>query len=281
MLYLYCGGYMVKYKVIKANDFLVESKLPDADYVINGYVGCTHKCIYCYACFMKRFTNHTEPWGDFIDIKEFDEYKIPKDIEGKNIFISSVTDPYNHFEKKYEKTRKALEVLKDINCEIGILTKSKLVVRDIDLFKQFKNIEIGISLNTIDDDFRKLIEPNAGNVEDRINALRELKENGITTYLFMSPIFPGITDFKAIIEKTKEYVDYYCFEDLNLRANYKYDVLNLIKDKYNHLYSLYNDIYLNNKKDYFDNYKKGIISYCENNNIKYKIYFHHSDIKKR
>ncbi|MFA5602871.1 MAG: radical SAM protein [Bacilli bacterium] len=272
---------MVTYKVIDGKEFIVKSKLPASDYVVNPYVGCSHKCIYCYARFMKRFTNHIEPWGDFVDIKEFKNYKLPKDIKGKYIFISSVTDPYNHFESKYLKTRTALEILKDIDCNIGILTKSKLVTRDIDLFKQMNNIEIGISINTLDDSFRKLIEPCASNVEDRINALKILKGNGIKTYLFMSPIFPKITDFKVIIEKTKDFVDYYCFENLNLRADYKYEVLNMIKDKYKDLYPLYKDIFIDNNVCYWDIYKKDIIDYCEKNNISYKIYFHHSEIKKR
>ena len=59
-------------KQIEAKEIIIKSKLPSADYVVNAYTGCTHKCIYCYAEFMKRFTNHNEEWGEFIDIKNFD-----------------------------------------------------------------------------------------------------------------------------------------------------------------------------------------------------------------
>ena len=59
----------MKIKEIKVNDYLTKSNLPSSDYVINPYIGCTHGCKYCYASFMKRFTGHTEKWGDFIDIK--------------------------------------------------------------------------------------------------------------------------------------------------------------------------------------------------------------------
>lgn len=56
--------------IIKVNDYLTKSNLPESDFVINPYVGCPHGCKYCYACFMKRFSGHSEPWGSFIDIKQ-------------------------------------------------------------------------------------------------------------------------------------------------------------------------------------------------------------------
>lgn len=268
-------------KEISSKTVFTKSKLPAADYVINSYTGCTHKCIYCYAEFMKRFSNHTEEWGEFIDIKIFDKIRIPRGIENKSVLISSVTDPYNHFEIKYKKTRDILEEIKNLNCKIGILTKSKNVLRDIELFKQFKNIEIGISLNTIDDNFRKFIEPKASSVEDRINMLKILRENNIKNYLFMSPIFPYLSDYKKIIEQTKDFVDYYGFENLNLRAGYKYRVLNLIKKEYNNIYNDYKNIYQNRNNCFWKELEKGIIDYCKNSNVKYKMYFYHEKIKKK
>jgi DNA repair photolyase len=266
---------------IPVKTVLTKSKLPTADYVVNAYTGCTHKCIYCYAEFMKRFTNHNEAWGEFIDIKLFDKIRIPRTIENKNIVISSVTDPYNHYEMKYKKTRQVLEELKNTNCNIGILTKSKNVLRDIALFKQCKNIEVGISLNTMDDDFRKLIEMRASTVEDRINTLKTLRENSIKNWLFMSPMFPYLSDYKEIIERTKNFVDYYAFENLNLRAGYKFRVLKLIKQKYNTLYKDYEDIYRHNNLLFWNDLEKEIVNYCEDNNIKYRMYFYHEKIRKR
>jgi DNA repair photolyase len=265
---------------IVSKEAIVKSKLPAADYVANAYIGCTHKCIYCYADFMKRFTNHNEKWGEFIDIKCFKKIKIPKNIDDKYVFISSVTDPYNHFEIKYKKTKQILEELKNVNCRIGILTKSKNVLRDIDLFKQMKNIEIGISLNTVDDTFRKIIEPKASTVEERINTLKILKDNSVNNYLFMSPLFPYLSDYKKIIEQTKDFVDYYGFENLNLRAGYKFIVLDLIKKKYSNLFDLYTDIYKNNNQTYWNNLETEIVNYCKNNNVKYKMFFYHERIRK-
>lgn len=272
---------MIVEKQIKTNDLLTESKLPDADFVINPYVGCPHKCIYCYAEFMKRFTNHHEEWGTFIDVKMCDKPINIKKIKNKEVFISSTTDAYNMFEKKYEVTRNILKQLVNSDANVEILTKSDLVLRDIDLLKQIKNINVGISLNTLDDSFRKDIEPFAPSVDRRINALKELKQNGIETFLFMSPIFPQITDFISIIEATKDYVDRFCFENLNLRGSYLHTVLEYIKNNRSELIELYEDIYINKNMEYFINLEKDIEIYCEVNKINYKSYFWHEKIKKK
>jgi DNA repair photolyase len=121
----------------EAKSTITKSNIPSVDYVINPYTGCQHKCIYCYAEFMIRFTNHKgEKWGEFLDIKTFDFNKIKaQKYNGKSLLLSSVTDPYLPLEKKYENTRKILEKLVGTDAEVSILTKSKLVTRDIDLFK--------------------------------------------------------------------------------------------------------------------------------------------------
>ncbi|MDR1811380.1 MAG: radical SAM protein [Candidatus Fibromonas sp.] len=274
-------------KEVECGTAITKSKSPGADYVVNSYTGCTHKCIYCYAEYMKKFTNHSaEEWGEFIDIKVFDKIKIPKDIENKHVLISSVTDPYNFCEMKYEKTKQILEELKGIDCHVEILTKSKNVLRDVELFKQFKSIEVGVSLNTVDDDFRKSTEPRASSVEDRIDVLKTLRENSIRNYLSISPIFPYLTDCGKIIEQTRDFVDYYGFENLNIRSEYKAKVLDLIKQNYGgNLHNDYINIYKSNNPIYWNFYwkklEKEIVDYCEKNSIKYKMCFYHEKIRKK
>ena len=85
----------IKEQIIEVKDYVTKSNLPASDYVINPYVGCPHGCKYCYACFMKRFTKHDEEWGTFIDIKHCSKPISKKKLEGKTIFLSSVTDCYN------------------------------------------------------------------------------------------------------------------------------------------------------------------------------------------
>lgn len=271
---------MIKIGEVFVNSYISKSKLPDADYVINPYVGCPHKCIYCYAEFMKRFCNHSEDWGDFIDIKYCDKPVSIQAYNDSSILFGSVTDAYNPFEKKYEITKKILENLKTSNAKIDILTKSELVLRDLDIFKIIKNIRIGISLNTLDDDFRKKIEPYASSIQKRINTLKKLKDNQVTNYLFMSPIFPKITDFKKIIAATKDYVDLFCFENLNLRSTYKSRVMELIEESYPEYYDLYKEIYVNNNMQYWIDLEKEITEFCTRENINFKIYFYHEKIKK-
>ena len=124
----------------EAKEIITKSNIPNVDYVINPYTGCQHGCIYCYAEFMIRFTNHKgDKWGHFLDIKQFDLNRIkPHKYDGKRILLSSVTDPYLPLELKYQNTRMILEKLVDTTAEVMILTKSKFVVRDIDLFKRFE-----------------------------------------------------------------------------------------------------------------------------------------------
>lgn len=266
-------------KEIKVNDYLTKSNLPASDYVINPYVGCSHGCKYCYASFMKRFTGHTEDWGTFIDVKRCDKKINLNKISKKSVFLSSVTDCYNQLEEKYKLTRHILEQIVDSDCYLSISTKSKLISRDIDLLKQIKNLSVSMSINTLDENFRNDMD-NASTIEERLNTLRELHDNGIYTVLFMSPIFPYITEWKEIIEKSKNYVDEYWFENLNLRGQYKTYIMNYIRNKYPKYYDSYVDIYIKNKKEYWISLSNNINDYCQKNNINYINYFYHEELVK-
>ena len=268
---------MIIEKIKEVNDYLTKSNLPASDYVINPYIGCPHACKYCYACFMKRFTKHNEDWGEFIDVKICNKPIKTHKLINKNVFISSVTDCYNIYEEKYKITRKILEELVGIDCDLGISTKSNLILRDIDLLKQMKNLKVSFSINTLDESFKNDMD-NAPSILDRINALKELNKQGIYTVLFMSPIFPYITDYKSIIEHTKEFVDEYWFENLNLRGSYKTTILDYIKDKYENYYDSYIKIYLKGDKYYWEELAIDIQQYCSENNIKYVNYFYHEKL---
>ena len=196
---------------------------------------------------MKRFTNHPEEWGEFIDIKLTNKEIDTRKIEGKNVFMSSVTDCYNPYEAKYKITKKILEQLVGIDCRLQIATKNKLILRDLDLLKQMKNLSVAVSVNTLDENFRKDMD-RASTIKERLETLKTLHKNGIYTILFMSPIFIGITEWKAILEETKDYIDEYWFEDLNLRGSYKYEILRYIQEKYPKVYPTYERIYRKQKE---------------------------------
>lgn len=264
---------------ILTKDYLTKSNLPASDYVINPYVGCPHACKYCYASFMKRFTGHKEKWGSFIDIKECDKPINVEKIRGKSIFISSVTDCYNSFEKKYRVTRKILEQLVNADCQITISTKSNLILRDIDLLKKFSNLKVAFSINTLDEKFRADMD-SASTIHERMWALKELHDAGIYTVLFMSPIFPYITDCKEIIDATKESVCEYWFENLNLRGTYKKEILDYIDQRYPKLRNEYKKIYVQKDETYWKALARSLGNYCTKLNLKYVNYFYHEKLVK-
>ncbi len=260
----------MKVNEVFVKNILVKSNLKDVDFVINPYVGCPHACMYCYASFMKKFTNHSQNWGSFIDVKICNSKLDVNKIKNKNIFLSSVTDCYNEYEGKYKITRQILEQLKNVSCNVTISTKSKLILRDLDILKNFHNIKVCVSINTLNEKFKNDMDK-ASCIKDRLKTLKELHKNNIHTVLFMSPIFPEITEWKEIIEFSKDFVDEYWFEDLKLRGDYKFKILNYILKMYPQYYLIYDEIYNQNKDDYWNllapKIKDFCLKYCLNFNI--------------
>lgn len=281
---------------IQVKNIINKSDLPACEYSVNPYTGCGHACKYCYACFMKRFTGHNENWGEFVDIKYWDVIKNPKKYSGKEIFIGSVTDPYQPCEEEYKRTRTLLEELKDSDVKISLSTKSNLILRDLELIKSFKDVRISWSINTLDENFKNDMD-NAVSIERRINAMKIFHDAGIRTTCFISPIFPGITNVKAIIEKVKDCCNLIWLENLNLRGTFKPVILNYIKKNYPDLVPLYNDIYTHNNNFYWENLDKELQQFAKEQNFDYKTnddtftkpfnakptlvnFFYHSKIKK-
>ena len=139
---------------VSVRSVMTKSTSPVGGFSVNPYVGCPHACKYCYASFMKRFTGHAEPWGTFLDVKHWEPIKNPHKYDGQRVVIGSVTDGYNPYEEKYCNTRKLLEELRGSTAEIMICTKSDLVLRDIDLLRQFPKVTVSWSVNTLDEQFR-------------------------------------------------------------------------------------------------------------------------------
>jgi DNA repair photolyase len=257
-------------KEIKARSILTPSRLA-VDYVINPYVGCMHGCIYCYARFMKRFTNHPEPWGEFVDVRTNAADLLPKITrKGKSVLISSVTDPYQPLENKYQLMPGILRALIPLNLKVEILTKSSLVLRDIELIKQIRDIRVGVSMSSMDEEIQKQVEPGAMPPESRLSTLKALRDAGIKNFLFISPILPHITDWKAIVNESKGFIDELWFENLNVRA-YNWPLIqNWLKKHHPELLSEYQRIYFS-KNDFWDRMKKEIFLL---KGIKQRVFFH-------
>ena len=283
-------------KEIKVKNVITKSNLPVCDYSANPYIGCSHGCKYCYACFMKKFTFHNEKWGTFLDVKFWPPLTSLDKYSSKEIFVGSVTDPYNNLEEKYMRTRHLLEELSATNVKISLSTKSDLVLRDLDLLKKFNSPRVSFSINTLDEKFRCDMD-SAKSIEARIKAMKILHNEGILTTCFISPIFPGITDIFAIIEKVKDCCDYIWLENLNLRPPFSQEILSYIDEKYPSLIPLYKKIYIDKDKSYWKELSVKVEEFALTNGFEYLVnddtmdrvkhtppiivnYFYHEEIKK-
>ena len=283
-------------KEIQVNGIITKSNLPACEYSVNPYVGCEHACKYCYACFMKRFTGHGENWGEFIDVKYWQPIKNPKKYGGRELFIGSVTDPYQPAEEKYKRTRALLEELQGSGALLSVATKSDLILRDLDLIKTFPNARVSWSVNTLGERFKNDMDKGVS-IERRLAAMKAFHDAGIRTTCFISPIFPEITDVKAIVKRVKSYCNLIWLENLNLRGAFKPAVMQYIKNGYPELLPLYNDIYVKGSESYWQALDAELQAFAAEQGLEYRInddtftrpfdeppvmvnYFYHSKIKK-
>ena len=283
-------------KDIEVKTVLSKSNLPVSDYAVNPYVGCLHACRYCYASFMKRFTNHPEPWGTFLDVKHWPDIKDPARYKDKELFLSSVTDPYQPHEAKFKRTRAILEQMQGSGAKISISTKSDLILRDLDLIRSFPDARVSWSINTLDEEFRREMDKGVS-IERRLEAMRQFYEAGVKTTCFISPIFPGITDVIAIIERAKEHCNLVWLENLNLRGDYRPVILDWIHRNHPELDDLYHDIYSKRNRYYWHQLDQAIRDYTAEQGMTYvrdddslsspfgqppvvANYFYHEEVKK-
>ncbi len=259
---------MVKYQEVYCKSILNKSGIPGIDFALNPYTGCEHSCAYCYAVFMKRFTNHPEEWGRFVDIKVNTPdvlHRQLKSLKSKShISIGTVCDAYQSIEVKYQLTRKCLEILKYYNHSVSILTKSPLICRDMDILLKMKEIEVGFTIVALDTMVKELFEPNSPPVCERLSALKNLSEKGISTWVFVAPILPFISDSEEkIAELIKSAQDSgarnITFDTLNPYPRVWHSVLQIIKDKFPEHLKDYT-YYYHNKPQYEKNIKETILN---------------------
>lgn len=179
---------------VKCKTALSKSNLPGLKYSLNPYRGCQHKCAYCYVPNVLRIKRSN--WGSFVDVKKNIPNVLSKELKNKKhdvVAISTVTDPYQPIEKKYNLTRYCLEQLLIYDFPICLQTKSKLIIKDLDIISKFSNAEIMFSIGTLNDFERKILEPNSSSINDRLAALKQSSEIGIKTSVFFGPIYPTVS----------------------------------------------------------------------------------------
>ncbi len=166
----------------------------------NFYRGCSHGCVYCY---VPSLIHDDRSWGGFVDVKVNAFEVLEREtrlMEPNVVFLSSATDPYQAIEARYRITRRCLELLQRRGFPVSILTRSPLVLRDLDLLKKFEWLRVGISISTVPD---RKFEPGVVPLERRIECLRRLSAEGITTWVSLAPIVPGrlLFQLEPVMEK--------------------------------------------------------------------------------
>jgi len=190
------GGSRVDITEIEVRSALSVSRIPGVQYTINPYVGCEHGCRYCYACFMSRYSRHHKdaPWGSFVEAKvnlvDLLARELPRKRKRSTVFLSSVCDPYQPAEERYRLTRGCLELLAAHGWGIEILTRSPLAGRDVDVLRGAAVVSVGFSIPTDNERVRQVLEPNSPTIAQRVEALKEVRESGVSTWVFVAPMLP-------------------------------------------------------------------------------------------
>lgn len=195
-----------RYKVKKVKKALFQTILPGLDYSLNPYFGCYHACIYCYARKFFLIRGLDYEWGEYIEIKSNIASVLAREVrripKGSVIGIGTSCDPYQPIEERMGLMRKILRVLMNrYDLTVEIQTKSTLILRDIDLLREFDELSVGFTIITANNDLGRFLEPRAPIISQRFEALRKLSDEGIYTWVFVGPILPYITDSEENLEK--------------------------------------------------------------------------------
>ena len=266
---------------VKCKSILNKSGISVIDYAINPYYGCAHKCQYCYAVFMKKFTGHTEPWGDFVDVKvnapEVLTTQLKRLKKRSRISFGTVCDAYQPLELKYQITRQCLEKLIPYRHSVSVLTKSTIIVRDIDILSRLHKIKVSFTITAMDERARKVFEPGAPSAEQRFKALRTLSHSGIRTSVFVAPVLPYLSDSEKnlgeILKCAKQGgAEYVMFDTLNPYPKVWHNVHRLIKTNFPKAMKYYDHYYVN-RKMYALRLRNRIARLGDRYNIEYKFVF--------
>lgn len=253
-------------KEVSCKSALARCGFPGGGLAINPYVGCSHKCVYCYARFMKRFTGHKEEWGTFIDVRTNIAEVLAKQMKssvwkGEHIYIGTVTDPYQPLESTYGLMKKILTVLSGYDNPVSILTKSDSVVRDVDLLKKMKRVNVNITVTTLDEAWKGHVEPNSPLITKRLEAMKELARKEISVVALISPYWPVFTDPDALFQVFKDAgVGEVMSESLNVVGGNWIGVETVLKEHYPDMCAGMRDIFFNkNSFSQFYNRARGDI----------------------
>lgn len=224
-----------------------------ADYAVNCYSGCAHGCCYCYARFATRFSHPGEHWGSFVDAKINAPQILAREVKRKRlgrVFLSSVCDGWQPVEERYLLTRQCLEILLNHGYPITTLTKSTLASRDLDLLASKDGVEFGVTVTTLEESIRRIFEPHSSPATGRLDMLQEAKRKGISTYVFLGPLLPYLSDTESsllqLLKAVKDVgADYFYVDRLNPRFGVWPSLKFLLQEHFPELIADYGQILFN------------------------------------
>ena len=264
---------MVKVGLRRCRTILSPSRIGGVDYAVNPYIGCEHGCVYCYARFMSRLGHKGEEWGSFVDVKVNAPQRLRAEARGRKpgrVLLSSVTDPYQPLERRFKLTRSILRILLEYGYPIVVQTKSTLVLRDIDLLTRFEECEVGFTITTIDERVRRVFEPRSSPVPQRIKALGELHDVGLSTYAFIGPLLPHLSErgLPELLDALSDRVDLIIFDRLNIRYGNLQPILRALRVNYPKLVDSFLEA-LSPTSGYYRRIKSWAVELCRERGLPY------------
>lgn len=184
-------------------DFTFGATTTKTSWSVNPYSGCQHACSYCYVPDTIKAQRHR--WGKYAIVKRDLPTRLAKAMAAgtrRTVYLSTATDPYQPVEAEARITRRCLEALVRRDWPVEVLTRSPLVLRDLDLLKQFSQVRVGLSIPTLDDQVRRALEPRAPPIAARLRTLRRLSDSGIPTFANITPACPPTTHTATEIART-------------------------------------------------------------------------------
>lgn len=265
-------------KFIKTERVLSPTNIALADYVINPYRGCLLGCVYCYARANKNIQKIKKEWGKFLYIKEKLLEILEKEIlerkEIKRILIGSTTEPVQPVEKKFKIFENIIGLLKRYNIPVVILTKSVLIEDYLDKLQYSDKNKIYFTYNS--EIVHRLFEPQSASMDKRVEVIDTINKTGMELIVYISPVFPYLTDISEILNKLKNKTKKIYFEAYNIKiGNWKELKTKLNKE----LISIYEKIFFNKYeyKKYWNNFIKNTNTLTQNYGYSVKYFIHSFD----
>lgn len=221
---------MLEINEITINRILNPTSIDLGEYVINPYMGCEFACLYCYVRSNKVVRKREKPWGTYVDVRSNAPDLLEKEVlekKPKNVLLGSTTECFQPIEKKFQLTRKLLEILNRYKVPYVILTRSPYIVDYIPLLNQGFCTRIYFTVNNFSHTLKQVLEPKSPSFSSRNNAVHALLDEGISVIPYYSPVIPWVTDIKEAFStfETAERIE---FEYLNFNFKNTTEIINNI-----------------------------------------------------